>query len=57
MVVTWTEVGVPEMTPLLASNERPDGSGGAIEYRVTLPVTVGVSGGMAAPRMNVDGAW
>src|SRR5690554_867604 len=33
------EVGVPLMTPVVGSIERPDGNGGVIEYVDTLPST------------------
>ena len=43
------------MTPVVVSNVSPADSSGAIEYEETLPVTLGESGVMAIPTVNVFG--
>jgi hypothetical protein len=42
-------VGVPLITPLVASIASPAGSAGATAYDATVPVTVGVSAVIAVP--------
>ena len=53
--VVETDVGVPEITPVVVLNESPAGSAGETEYDVTLPVTEGSSAVMAVPTVNTFG--
>lgn len=47
MVVGDVTVGMPLMTPVRVSIESPAGNTGVMEYLLTVPVTVGVSGVIA----------
>ena len=50
-----TAVGVPLMTPVEVSKERPDGKDGETDHDVAAPpVEVGVTLVMATPLVNVS---
>jgi hypothetical protein len=51
-----TAVGVPEMVPVVVLKLSPPGKLGLTANALTVPVTVGVSGEIALPAINV-GAW
>lgn len=52
-----TAVGVPEMTPVVASRLNPAGSAGLTLYDATIPVTVGASGVIATPTVAEMVVW
>ena len=49
-------VGVPEISPVVAENERPAGTDGEISHDVTgPPFAVGVAAVIAVPFVSVNG--
>jgi hypothetical protein len=49
VAVAEAAVGVPEIVPREVSNAKPAGNAGLQLYELTVPVTVGVSAGIAVP--------
>jgi hypothetical protein len=49
VAVVEAAVGVPEILPMEVSTAKPAGNAGLQLYKLTVPVTVGVSAGIAAP--------
>jgi hypothetical protein len=56
-VLAESDVGVPEIIPVHALRLTPAGSAGLTAYKVTFPVTVGVSGLMALFMVAAMAVW